>query len=143
MRDSIKIGIINGPNLNLLGKREPHVYGTASFESHFQQLQERMNAAELHFAQTNSEADLISLLQQWGHEFQGLVVNPGGLSHTSIAIADAMRAVPATIIEVHISSIHQREPYRRQLRTAEAAQGVISGLGLRGYDLAVQYLLEV
>lgn len=142
MKDSIKIGIINGPNLNLLGKREPHVYGEASFESHFQRLEEKFKGTELHFIQTNNEAELISQIQQWGQDFQGLIVNPGGFSHTSIAIADAMRAVPATVIEVHISPIHQREPYRHQLRTAEAARGVISGLGLRGYDLAVQYLLD-
>lgn len=139
------IAIINGPNLNLLGHREPEVYGTQSFESFLPELRGAFSDRRIEYFQSNSEGDIIDKIQAFGTdpECSGIVLNPGGYTHYSVAIADAVAAVGAPVVEVHISNIHAREPYRRLSVTAEKARGVIAGLGLEGYRLAVDYLLSL
>ena len=135
--------IINGPNLNLLGKREPHIYGTRSFEDYLETLRKAFPKEIIEYFQSNSEGELIDAIQAAGFnpECNGIIINPGAYSHYSIAIADAFASVPARIIEVHISNIHAREEYRRHSVTAEKADGVIAGLGLEGYRLAITALI--
>lgn len=138
----MKIGIINGVNLNLLGLREPHIYGNQVFDDFFAQLKAEFAEVELHCAQYNDERAFIEQIHQWGREFDGLIVNPGAWSHRSLAIADALRSSASPAIEVHISAIHQREVYRQTLVTGAACKGVISGLGLQGYRVAVWHLIN-
>lgn len=135
------IAIINGPNLNLLGEREPEIYGNQSFEAYFQELESQFSQARLEYFQSNHEGELIDYLHQIRKQANAVIINPGGLSHTSIALADALRAIALPVIEVHLSNIHAREAYRKNSYTAESAKGIISGLGLHGYALAVQHLL--
>jgi 3-dehydroquinate dehydratase-2 len=134
----MKILILNGPNLNLLGKREPEIYGHLSFEEYLVQLRERFPQHEIFYFQTNHEGVLIDKLQEADGHYDAVVINPGGYAHTSIALADCIRAISIPIIEVHISDITQREPYRRHSYTAEACLNWVYGLGLEGYAKAIE-----
>lgn len=139
--------IINGPNLNLLGLREPDVYGRVSFEDYFIQIKDQFKTrynAELEYFQSNIEGELIDAIQKagWDPTIMGIVLNAGGYSHTSVALADAVKAIPKNVVLVHISNIHAREPERRTDLLAAYAQGQITGLGLHGYDLALEYLIS-
>jgi len=138
----MKIAIINGPNLNLLGKREPDVYGNQSFEDYFAHLQSLFPAITFTYFQSNVEGELINELQRVGFDFEGIVLNPGGYTHTSVAIGDAIAAIKTPVLEVHISNVHAREDFRKISHISAKAAGSIIGLGLKGYELAVQWLLE-
>jgi 3-dehydroquinate dehydratase II len=138
----MNIAIINGPNLNLLGKREPHIYGSQTFEDYFKTLQAAFPQLTLTYFQSNHEGALIDKIHELGFSFDGIVLNAGAYTHTSIAIADAIGAVPAPVVEVHISNVHARETYRHHSYLSAKCAGVIVGLGLMGYQLAVQYLME-
>lgn len=129
--------IINGPNLNLLGKREPEVYGNQSFEGFLKKLREEFPGISIDYFQSNVEGELIGAIHGSGFEKDGIIINPGGYSHTSVAIADAMKAVPARVIEVHISNVFQREDFRKNMVTATGCDGLICGLGMEVYRLAV------
>ena len=139
----MKILILNGPNLNLLGKREPEIYGNVSFEDYLPQLRKRFPQHELDYFQSNHEGVLIDKLQEADGKYDAVVMNPGAYAHTSIAIADCIRAISIPIIEVHISDISKREPYRRHSFTAEACVKCISGMGMEGYAKAVETLSEM
>ena len=134
----MKILILNGPNLNLLGKREPEIYGHVSFDDHLMQLRERFSQHELSYFQTNHEGVLIDRLQEADGQYDAIVMNPGAYAHTSIALADCIRSISIPVVEVHISDISQREAYRRHSFTAEACRGCFSGLGLDGYAKAIE-----
>ncbi|WP_159468349.1 type II 3-dehydroquinate dehydratase [Dyadobacter sp. 3J3] len=136
-----KILILNGPNLNLLGTREPTVYGNQSFEDYFKGLKNEFPKIQLHYYQSNHEGDLIDKIHEVGFTFDGIIVNAGGYSHTSIALADALSAVITPAVEVHISNIYTREPYRHHSYLTDRCKGMISGLGLKGYELALRYFL--
>ncbi|GLU53225.1 type II 3-dehydroquinate dehydratase [Dyadobacter frigoris] len=136
-----KILILNGPNLNLLGTREPTVYGNQSFEDYFKGLKNEFPKIQLHYYQSNHEGDLIDKIHEVGFTFDGIIVNAGGYSHTSIALADALSAVTTPAVEVHISNIYTREPYRHHSYLTDRCKGMISGLGLKGYELALRYFL--
>jgi 3-dehydroquinate dehydratase II len=138
----MKIAIVNGPNLNLLGKREPDVYGHQSFEEYFNRLQDKYPSIEFSYFQSNIEGEIINELQRVGENFHGVILNPGGYTHTSVAIGDTIAAVAAKVVEVHISNIFGREDFRKVSHVSAKAKGVISGLGLRGYELALQYFIE-
>lgn len=135
------IAVINGPNLNLLGKREPGIYGSESFEDFFKGLQARFPQLQFTYFQSNVEGELINELQRAGFEADGIVMNPGGYTHTSVAIGDAIAAIKAPVIEVHISNVHAREDFRKISHVSAKCRGSIIGLGLKGYELAVQALL--
>jgi 3-dehydroquinate dehydratase II len=134
-----KIWIINGPNLNLLGTREPDIYGARSFESYFEALQGAFPQAELHYFQSNHEGALIDCLHRVGFEADGIVLNAGAYTHTSVALADAVAAVAAPVVEVHISNVYRRENFRHHSYISAKAVGTIVGLGLTGYRLAVEW----
>jgi len=136
-----KILIINGANLNLLGTREPKIYGNISFDEFFITLQKEFPEVELAYFQSNSEGAIIDKIHQAAENFDGIILNAGAYAHTSLAIADAVRAVQIPVIEVHISNIFAREPYRRHSFISEAAVGVICGFSLNSYRLAVKSLL--
>lgn len=139
----MKIAIINGPNLNFLGIREPQIYGHETLEQLMDGLNEKYAELDLVFFQSNHEGELIDFIQGCFIDgFDGLVINPGGLSHTSIVLADALKSVNIPAVEVHVSNIYKREAFRHQSFTAASCIGVISGLGFKGYDLAIQFLLE-
>ena len=138
----MEIAIINGPNLNLLGKREVDIYGNKDFESFFRELEAEFKDHSLAFFQSNSEGQLIDHIQEVGFQVGGIVLNPAGYSHTSVAIADAISAVSAPLVEVHISNIYSREPFRTHSYISPVARGVISGLGLDGYRRAIQHLIS-
>ena len=135
-----KISIINGPNLNLTGKREPEVYGTTTMEQLVDSLRTAFPDIEISYFQSNIEGELIDRIQQVGFSADGIVINAGGYSHTSVAIHDALKAVPAPAIEVHISNIFAREEYRHHSLISPACRGMICGLGLKGYHLAIDAL---
>lgn len=135
-----KIEIINGPNLNLLGRREPEVYGHRSFDDFLVQLRRQYPDVEIGYYQSNHEGDLIDRIQAVGFEADGIVLNAGAYTHTSIALHDAIKAVPAPVIEVHISNVHQREEFRHKSVISAACRGVICGFGLDSYRLAVEAL---
>jgi 3-dehydroquinate dehydratase-2 len=137
----MKIIIINGPNLNLLGKREPEVYGNTSFESYFNDLQEAFQQVTLVYYQSNVEGELINKLHEVGFSYDGIILNAGGYTHTSVAIADAVAAITTPVVEVHISNIFAREEYRHVSLLGKHCKGSISGFGLRSYDLALQSFL--
>ena len=137
----MKILIINGPNLNLLGVREKGIYGDSSFESYYQTLKARYPQVEFDFFQSNHEGALIDEIHRQGFDVDGIVLNAGAYTHTSIAIADAIRAVKSPVVEVHISNVHSRESYRHVSMIAPACKGVIAGFGLDSYRLAVESLL--
>lgn len=134
------IAIINGPNLNLLGKREPAVYGAVSFDDFLVALRERFSNVTLTYYQSNVEGELINEIQRAGFACDGIILNPGGYTHTSVAIGDAVAAIKAPVIEVHISNVHAREEFRRHSYVSPKAVGTICGLGLEGYALALQWL---
>ncbi len=139
-----RILIINGPNLNLLGKREPEIYGHQTLADLEKELTHAFPELELHFFQSNHEGDLIDKIQEQvgTASVKGIVLNPGAYTHTSIALLDALKALTIPVIEVHLSNIHAREEFRRHSVTAQAAKGIIAGLGFDGYKLAVRYLQE-
>lgn len=137
----MKIIIINGPNLNLLGKREPEVYGNTSFESYFNDLQNAFPQLTLSYYQSNVEGELINKLHEVGFSYDGIIFNAGGYTHTSVAIADAVAAITTPVVEVHISNIFAREEYRHVSLLGKHCKGSISGFGLKSYDLALQSFL--
>lgn len=137
-----KIDIINGPNLNLTGRREPEVYGTTTMEQLLAQLRTTFPDVEIGYYQSNVEGELINHIQQEGFTADGLIVNLGGYSHTSVALRDALLAVPAPKVEVHLSNIFAREDYRHHSFVTSACRGMICGLGLQGYELAIRSLLQ-
>lgn len=139
---AMKILIINGPNLNLLGKRQVEIYGNQSFEDYFNLLKLQFNAVDLDFFQSNHEGELIDKLHFANHHFDAVVMNPGAFAHTSIALADAIKSIAIPVVEVHISNIHAREPYRRNSFTAEACKGIISGFGMESYRLAIEFFQQ-
>ncbi len=138
----MKIAIINGPNLNLLGTREPGVYGNQSFESYYSALQQLFPAISFSYFQSNVEGELINELHRVGFSFDGIVMNPGGYTHTSVAIGDAIAAIKVPVVEVHISNVHAREDFRKISHVSARCKGTISGLGMKGYELAVRSLTE-
>jgi 3-dehydroquinate dehydratase-2 len=138
----MKIAIINGPNLNLLGKREPEIYGNMSFDAYFEELQAKFPAIKMVYFQSNIEGELIDALQLHGFDADGIILNPGGYTHTSVAIGDAIAAISSKVIEVHISNIHAREDFRKLSHVSAKAVGTIAGLGLRGYELAIEWLIQ-
>ena len=136
-----KIAVINGPNLNWLGVREKSIYGDTSFDSYFAGIKSRFENVELTYFQSNCEGSIIDEIHRVGFDVDGIVLNAGAYTHYSIAIADAIRAVKAPVVEVHISNVHSREEYRHVSMIAPACRGVIAGFGLKSYDLAVEALL--
>jgi 3-dehydroquinate dehydratase-2 len=134
----MKILIINGPNLNLLGTREPEVYGSESFESYFETLENQFSKMQLTYYQSNIEGELISKLQEVGFTYDGIIINAGAYTHTSIGIADAIKAITTPVVEVHISNTFSRETFRHQSFISPHAKGVIIGFGLKSYALALQ-----
>lgn len=139
---NMKICIINGPNLNLLGRREPHIYGTRSFDDFFGELQQRYPQIELTYFQSNHEGALIDRIQQEGFSSDGIVLNAAGYSHTSIALRDAVSAIQAPVVEVHISDISRRETFRHHSYLTDVCQTSFVGHGLEGYALAIDFLKE-
>lgn len=137
----MKIQIINGPNINLLGKREPSIYGSTSFEDYYQTLKERYPDVELDYFQSNVEGELINKIHEVGFSSNGIILNAGAYTHTSIALQDAIRSVITPVIEVHISNVHTREEFRHKSMIACACKGVICGFGLDSYRLALEALL--
>ena len=136
----MKIQIINGPNLNLLGKREPDVYGNMDFESFFGKLKESFNAAELSYYQSNVEGEIINKLHEVGFNYDGIILNAGAYTHTSVAIHDAIGAIKAPVVEVHISNVYAREEFRHKSLITSKCIGLITGFGLEGYAMALAYL---
>jgi 3-dehydroquinate dehydratase-2 len=137
----MKIAIINGPNLNLLGKRETDIYGNMSFDKYLEELKAKYPQVDFHYYQSNVEGELINEIQRVGFDFDGIVLNPGGYTHTSVAIGDAIAAIKAKVVEVHISNVHAREEFRKLSHVSGKSVGSIFGLGLKGYELAVAYLM--
>lgn len=137
----MRIAIINGPNLNLLGTREPEVYGSQTFEQYFAGLQKKYPSVTFSYFQSNVEGELVDELQKEGFTADGILLNPGGYTHTSVAIGDAIAAIKAPVIEVHISNVHAREEFRRLSHVSGKAKGTIAGLGLKGYELALWYFI--
>ena len=138
----MKIAIINGPNLNLLGKRETGIYGTMSFEEFLPSLKKKFAHITISYFQSNIEGELITELQRVGFDADGIVLNPAGYTHTSVAIGDAIAGIKAPVVEVHISNVHAREDFRKLSHVSAKAAGSIFGLGLKGYELAIEYLLS-
>ena len=138
----MKIQIINGPNINLLGKREPSVYGSRSFDDYLKELLERYPQIEFSYYQSNVEGEMINKMHEVGFDCDGIVLNAGAYTHTSIALQDAIRAITSPVVEVHISNVHQREEFRHKSMISCACVGVICGFGLDSYRLAVEALLE-
>ena len=135
----MKIMIINGPNLNLLGKREPELYGMEGFNSFLEKLHSKYPDHTIDYFQSNIEGELIDAIQKAGFSYDGIILNPGGYTHTSVAIGDAIAAISTPVIEVHISNVHAREEFRKISHVSAKAKGTIAGLGLTGYELALQY----
>ncbi|GMV78742.1 MAG: 3-dehydroquinate dehydratase [Chitinophagaceae bacterium] len=138
----MKIAIINGPNLNLLGNRETNVYGTQSFEQYFENIEKQFPHIDFDYFQSNIEGELINQLQQIGFEYNGIVFNPGGYTHTSVALGDCIAAITTPVVEVHISNIFAREDFRKISYISAKCKGTITGLGLKGYELAIKWLIE-
>ncbi len=138
----MRIQIINGPNLNLLGKREPETYGSQTFEMFFKSLQESFPQTELYYFQSNVEGEIVNQLQATGFSFDGIILNAGAYTHTSVAIHDAIAAITTPVVEVHISNIYAREEFRHKSLITSKCAGLISGFGLQGYALALIYLLN-
>lgn len=141
-RKKMKIQIINGPNLNLLGKREPGVYGATSFEDYLKDLRSRYADIQLDYYQSNVEGELINKIHEVGFDYDGIILNAGAYTHTSIALQDAIRAVKTPVIEVHISNVHKREEFRHRSMISCACVGVICGFGMDSYRLAVESLIN-
>ena len=138
----MNITIINGPNLNLLGKRETDIYGNMSFEKYLEELKRKYPEVTFHYFQSNVEGEIINELQRVGYEHDGIILNPAGYTHTSVAIGDAVAAIKAPVIEVHISNVHSREDFRKFSHISGKSVGSIFGLGLKGYELALEYLIN-
>lgn len=138
----IKIAIINGPNLNLLGKREPGIYGNTSFEDYLEKLKKDFPEVTFSYFQSNVEGEIVNYLHQTGFEYDGILLNAGGYTHTSVAIRDAIAGIKTPVIEIHISNVFSREEFRHTSFIAPVCVGSISGLGLRGYALGVLYFIE-
>ena len=139
----MKIIIINGPNLNLLGKREPNVYGTDSFEDYFESLQHKYSTIDFFYFQSNIEGEIIDKLHEVGFNYDGIILNAAAYTHTSVGIGDAVKGIETPVVEVHISNVHAREEFRHQSFIAANAKGVIAGFGLKSYELAVQSFFEL
>lgn len=137
----MKISIINGPNLNLLGKREPEVYGSQTFEDYFNTLKEKYPQIELSYYQSNIEGELIDKIQEFGFSYDGIILNAGAYTHTSIGIGDAIKGITTPVVEVHISNTFSRESFRHQSYISGNAKGVILGFGMRSYELALMSFL--
>ncbi|MFY8138372.1 MAG: type II 3-dehydroquinate dehydratase [Flavobacteriales bacterium] len=137
-----RVMIINGPNLNLIGKREKDIYGDQDFITFFTALKQNFEEVQLEYFQSNVEGELINKLHEVGFSFDGIIFNPGGYSHTSVALRDAILGIKTPVIEVHISNLHAREEFRHQSLTAFGSIGVISGFGLWSYEMALQFMLD-
>lgn len=137
----MRLAIINGPNLNLLGKREPGVYGNQTFEDYLESLIKLFPEIEFEYFQSNIEGELVTAIQKFGFDYDGIIMNPAAYTHTSVAIGDAIGAIKVPVIEVHISNIHAREDFRKISHVSAKARGTICGLGLRGYELAVKFFV--
>jgi 3-dehydroquinate dehydratase II len=138
----MKIAIINGPNLNLLGTREPEIYGSKTFEQFFHELKTQYKQVELDYFQSNIEGELVSALQQYGFSCDGILLNAGAYTHTSVALGDAIAAIRTPVIEIHISNVAAREEFRKLSYISAKCKGSIAGLGLKGYALGIQFFLE-
>lgn len=138
----MKIQIINGPNLNLLGIREPSVYGSEGFDTYIAQLREQYGILTIDYYQSNVEGELINKLHETGFSYDGIILNAGGFTHTSVALADAISAIKTPVVEVHISNIYAREAYRHVSLTGKNCKGVLTGFGLDGYRLALESFLK-
>lgn len=138
----MKLIIINGPNLNLLGKREPDVYGSQDFDTFFDSLKQTFTDHDLEYFQSNIEGELVSKLQETGYSYDGIILNAAAYTHTSVAISDAIAAINSPVLEVHISNIYARESYRHKSLISGNCIGMISGLGLEGYKLAINYFIQ-
>lgn len=138
----LRLAILNGPNLNLIGTREQHIYGNTSLDSYLGELREKYKDIEFSFYQSNVEGEMINFLHDCRGKMDGIILNAGAYTHTSIAIADAIASINIPVVEVHISNIYAREEYRQVSYTAAKAVGCITGLGLKGYELAVEYFLQ-
>lgn len=138
----MKIIIINGPNLNLLGKRQPEIYGSQTFEDYFEILKSKFKTIDLQYFQSNHEGELIDKLHEVGFSYDGIIANFGAYTHTSIALMDAISSIETPVVEVHISNIHARESFRQHSYIGKVAKGMIAGLGLKGYELALSYFVE-
>ena len=138
---ALKIQIINGPNLNLLGKREPEFYGSKTFEEFFRELQLKFREIELSYYQSNIEGEIIDKLHEVGFEYDGIILNAAAYTHTSVGIGDAVKGITTPVVELHISNVHAREEFRHHSFIAPAAKGVLFGFGLKGYELAIQSFL--
>lgn len=141
----MKIAIINGPNLNLLGTREPEVYGSQTFEDFYKSLVKGYPDVEFSYFQSNVEGEIINEIQRAGRNFNsnGIILNPGGYTHTSVAIGDAIASIDTPVIEVHISNVHAREDFRKISHVSAKCRGSVIGLGLKGYELALEYFLKI
>lgn len=137
----MKLLVLNGPNLNLLGKREPAIYGSMTFDTYFAVLQEKYSNVSLEYYQSNHEGALIDKLHEVGFEYDGIVMNAGAYTHTSVAIADAIKGITTPVVEVHISNVHQREAFRHHSYLSPVCKGVVLGFGLKSYDLAIESFL--
>lgn len=137
----MKIIIINVPNLNLLGKREPETYGTKSFEEYFIELKDQFPQIELEYFQSNIEGELINKLHEVGFSYNGIILNAGGYTHTSVALADAVASIKTKVVEVHISNIFAREEFRHISLLSKNCVGIISGMGLKGYEMAIRFYI--
>jgi 3-dehydroquinate dehydratase-2 len=137
----MKIQIINGPNLNLLGVREKSIYGDSSFETYFEELKSKYSIIELDYFQSNVEGEIINKLHEVGFSYDGIILNAGGYTHTSVAISDAIAGINTPVVEVHISNIYAREEYRNISLTGKNCKGVLTGFGLNGYRLALESFL--
>jgi 3-dehydroquinate dehydratase-2 len=138
----MKIAIINGPNLNLLGRRETDIYGNQPFGEFLKALEQKFPALYFSYFQSNIEGELINELQRVGFDYDGIILNPAGYTHTSVAIGDAVAAIKSPVIEVHISNVHAREDFRKLSHVSGKSVGSIFGLGLKGYELAVQWFIQ-
>lgn len=138
----MKIAIINGPNLNLLGRRETGIYGNQAFDDFFEELKAAYPQISFSFYQSNIEGELINELQRVGFDHDGIILNPAGYTHTSVAIGDAIAGITSPVVEVHISNVHAREDFRKLSHVSGKSAGSIFGLGLKGYQLAVEYLVS-
>lgn len=138
----MKIQIINGPNLNLLGKRETSIYGNQSFEQYFEDLQKRFPVATLHYYQSNVEGEIVNKLHETGFDFDGIILNAGAYTHTSVAIHDAIAGIKTPVVEVHISNVYSREEFRHKSLITSKCIGLLTGFGLEGYALAITFLLS-
>ncbi|WP_299060579.1 type II 3-dehydroquinate dehydratase [uncultured Polaribacter sp.] len=134
----MKLIIINGPNLNLLGKREPEIYGSKTFADFFEELKSKFNNIDLSYFQSNIEGEIIDKLHEVGFEYDGIILNAAAYTHTSVGIGDAVKGITTPVVELHISNVHAREDFRHHSFIAPAAKGVLFGFGLKGYELAIQ-----